>query len=85
MTIPVEMHSDGAERDIRFSILCNASNTKGIHLRDVDLSKPVEVPVKITPVYLNEQDESNERKAKFNMKFALACDDSVRFGVCARF
>ena len=54
-------------------------------MRDVDLSKPVEVPVKITPVYLNEQDESNERKAKFNMKFALACDDSVRYGVCARF
>ena len=50
-------------------------------MRDVDLSKPVEVPVKITPVYLNEQDESNERKAKFNMKFALACDDSVRYGV----
>jgi len=70
-------YSDGAERDVRFSILCNAGNTKGIHLRDVDLSKPVEVPVKITPVYLNEQDESNERKAKFNMKFALACDDSV--------
>ena len=68
-------YNDSLERDVRFAISCHSNNAKGIHLRGHDVSKAAEVPVKVTPVFLNDKEpELGESKVKFNMKFALTCD-----------
>jgi tripeptidyl-peptidase-2 len=63
------------DRDVRFSVSCNtgSSASKGIHLRDFDVDKPVEVAIKIEPFFLDPDNRQAQDKINFNMKFALGC------------
>jgi tripeptidyl-peptidase-2 len=63
------------ERDVRFAVACD-SNRKGIHLRGTDALKPIEIGVKVDPIFLDSENVNNERKIEFNMKFALTCQES---------
>merc|ERR1719468_618731 len=57
------------DKDVRFAVSCN--NSKGIHLRDFYPEKHLEIPVKVEPVFLNNDKRTNEEKVGFNIRFNL--------------
>ena len=71
--------ANGKEVDnrVRFAVTCHAGSngSKGIHLRDISsVDKPMEVPVKVEPVFLNPDEVAAEDKIDFNLRFGLTCD-----------
>jgi len=63
---------DCQDRDIRFAVSCGNSS-KGIHMRDFYEEKTREIPIKVEPFFLNNDERSNDEKVAFNLRLNLAC------------
>ncbi|XP_012257165.2 tripeptidyl-peptidase 2 [Athalia rosae] len=64
------------ERDVRFSISCNLSNAKGIHLRGGVLDRPRDCPITVEPIFLDSENVDPARKINFNLRLSLVSDAS---------
>lgn len=73
-------YSDVAERDVRFTINCGTTNSKGIHMRVGVIDRPKDYAITVEPVFLDSENTDPSRKIDFNLKLTLACEASwVRY------
>ncbi len=68
-------YEQGQDRDVRFIVQC-ANGSKGIHLRDAYEDKVTEIPVKVEPCFLDNDNVCNEDKVAFNVRLNMACSEA---------
>ena len=61
------------ENQVRFAVTCGNGHDKGIHLRGTSAEKTQEIPVKIEPFFLDNDNRPAADKQNFNLKFGLSC------------
>jgi len=66
-------HCHNVERDVRFAVSCSGQHDKGIHLRGCKSQKVCEVPVKIEPIFLDDENRPAKDKLDFNLRLTLTC------------
>ena len=64
------------ERDVRFAVSCGSASDKGIHLRGAAAEKSHEIPVKVEPFFLDNDNRAAKDKQGFNLKLVLSCTES---------
>ena len=61
------------ENQVRFAVSCGNGPDKGIHLRGTSAEKSQEIPVKIEPIFLDNDNRPAADKQSFNLRFGLSC------------
>ncbi|XP_071534647.1 tripeptidyl-peptidase 2 isoform X2 [Panulirus ornatus] len=67
-------HSNGIEDRVRFVVECGNDRRKGIHIRNWKADKPIDMPVMVEPVMLNDMEADPSEKLAFCMELVMTCD-----------